>query len=44
MKLWKLMIGAVAVSVFMVWACVAIDGTIQAQEQVSEAQSGQHMF
>jgi hypothetical protein len=40
MKLWKLMISAVIISVFMIWACVAIDGTVQAQEQVAETHTG----
>ena len=34
MKLWKLMIGVVIISVFMIWACMTIDGTVQAQEQI----------
>ncbi|MFC2069970.1 hypothetical protein ACFLTB_02195 [Chloroflexota bacterium] len=36
MKLWKLMVSAIVVSVFMLWACTAIDSTVQAEELTAE--------
>jgi len=32
MKFWKLMLSAIIVSVFMLRACIAIDGTVQAED------------
>jgi hypothetical protein len=38
MKLWKLMVSAIIVSVFMIWACAMVDNTAQAAEQTEAVQ------